>query len=293
MHRLSQTLRVVRPPLLLILLLHVVFPVGAFGWLPRLVTPPLRGIARLLRVPQAGMDQAYALLAMSAARIVMLAEIVHGLSCLALAPVLIRAVHDTVMRLGGSVVQAFCPDSSLPLFSTDTLCGDPYTLSRSCLALLLIYAGIAVDRSASIALSGSNNAEQVTRMPRIGPVLDALTLLLLLSDASPLSIPFAVHVSVDSFLKRLEQGSERASWPLLAQASGNARAFAGASMSAFTLGVATASAQPSCGGQREPAAIVIAARLFSLLADLLDVAQRMRNQVALARAQPADASKHR
>lgn len=140
---------------------------------------------------------------------------------------------------------------------------------------------MTIDRSARVVVV--DEASRAASLPRAGPVLDALTLLLLLTDASPLAIPFAVHVSVDSCLTRLERAAKRAGRPNAAQAAGNARAVAGAAMSALTLGFATASAQAWCGGRGEPAALAIAARLFSLLADLIDVARRVGRQNALAR----------
>lgn len=281
--RLSHTLRVVRPPLLVLLLLHALLPANAFAWLPRLVAWLLRGACRLLRLSPARLERlerAQRLVIVLSARLVLLAEVAHGFACLALVPAIVGAVVDAIGRLGVGPTRAFCPDPAQPLFANDSLCGDPYTLSRTFFALLLVYAGMVVDRSVVVLASAEG---RLFKLPRAGPVVDALTLLLLLAEASPLAVPFAAHVSVDSCLQRFASSSQRAGQPQMAQAAGNARAAAGAALSLCMLGFATASAQPWCGGKREPAALVIAARLFSLLADLVDLAHRVHIQARLAR----------
>ena len=290
MRRLAQTIDFVRAPLMTLLVLHAILPAKAFGWLPRFSSWLLRGahrflgsspLARLsllrhLRVPPARLACAHQFATTLGERFVVLAEVAHGLACLAFVPAIAISVHRTVMRLGNGPVHAFCPSQDQAKFSPDSLCGDPHTISRAFLALILVYAGIAIDRSAVVF--APINSQQFMHLSRVGPVIEGFTLLLLLSEASPLSIPFAVHTSVDSFLKRLVCSSQRASRPQLAQAAGNARAFAGAVMSLCVLASAAASAQPWCGGKQELASIVIASRLLSLLADVIDVARRMHYQ---------------
>lgn len=196
--------------------------------------------------------------------LLVLAESAQALSSLLVAVEIARAV--SVAFLDRSLSSEICRTNGH--LASDALLGNPLVASRVMAALVVCIVALHVDRVLRVV----TDREARSLMAAI----DCAVLVFLVCEQSPFAPVFAVHTCLDSALARTSGVLVTIGKRDFSFAAGNLRALCGVVMSLALMLLGSFSFDVGCRGKTLDAAIVIYARLNTLLWDLVDVAKRAR-----------------
>ena len=195
------------------------------------------------------------------------AEVAQAVSSLLLAIEIIRVVNEALLRTEVSIASELCKAQDAPLSET-ALLGDPAVASRVVFSLVFSVAALHVDRVLCLL--------QHCELARVSVALDTSILVFLIVERSFLSVPFCVHVCLESTFSRLRGAMLVLKKQNAAMRIANMRAVTGAMLSLSLLFACSASFKRECRGPTLDAALVFCVRVNTALFDTIDVFVRVR-----------------